>query len=159
MAPANRDAFKAKRKNIRPDLVAKVLKKDTDLLPVQNIYDVKNVFSVKVNYICRDRLYAVKKCENKTKADYRAHAIALDMEFNITAQGTRGPIEERIDALGGIKPLVFGRFSMVNQNVIDLIDACSLMKARSVASLTRREDPLASQKVSVKYWHARFKEI
>ena len=68
VASENRDAYKLKRKNIRPDLVAKVLNKDTDLLPVQTIYDVKNVFSVKVNYICPDQLYAVKKCDNKTKS-------------------------------------------------------------------------------------------
>ena len=127
------DEFLNSNQNIRPDFVFHVLKRHDDILTTQTIYDVKNIFNYGVYYTHPDRGFAVNRKVRDCKTLYVKHARVLDRRFNNTPAGSRGPIESRLDALGGIVPLCFGRFGEVNQAVIDLIDACALAKARHIA--------------------------
>jgi hypothetical protein len=147
------------KNNIRPDFAFHVLKRQEDILPTQMIYDVKNLFSFTKFYSNTDRGSATKKRERECKSTYAQHARDLDKKYNNTSRGSRGPIECRLDALGGIIPLCFGRFGEVNQPVRDLLEACSLAKARRVAnkgSMNRSITPGEDEVVNIHYWKERF---
>ena len=152
-----RDFWDSKH-SIRPDFYFHILKRHDDVLPSQLIYDVKNIFNFARHYTHSDRLSAVNRLERDIKLDYIMRARMLDVEFNGTAIGLRGPIEQRLDALGNVIPLCFGRFGEINQSVIDLLSACSLMKARRVASTNQTYGGGLgfSRGVDVEYWRTRF---
>jgi hypothetical protein len=152
------EAFRKSRHNIRPDFLFNILRRHDDALTTPTIFDVKNIFSFDVHYTQPDRHFAVKNTETEWKNNYVAKARKLDAEFHGTAANARGPIQQRLDALGGIYILAFGRFGETNQTVQDLLGACALAKARRVAS-TRQvtgQSFLRNNDVDVNYWKAHF---
>ena len=119
---------------IRPDLFASVFDNPRDITMIQRIYDVKTLNSFADHYQgIPTRKFAVDRRARFTQTDYRNNAKKLDARFNATPPLSRGPVEQRLDALGNIFTIAVGRVGEVNKTVLHLLKSCGLQKARAAS--------------------------
>jgi len=95
-------------------------------------------------YINNSRKQGVRTKETITIAHYRRKAKEMDAKYNgipNEENAPLGPFSNRLAALGGIRPLVFGRFSEVNDGkfgVSSFLKGAAWHKARRVSMFISR---------------------
>jgi len=89
------------------------------------------------------------------KGHYRRAAHKVDVKYNGTAADAKGPMEQALENLGGVHPLVFGHYGEVCKSTDQLLRSAAEVGARRLQGALYVKTP--EQAAAVLLWQLRRK--